>query len=355
MTRSSSQRVVPSLGRFGGALSLALWTVLAGTVATSCTGSPEGPSIYVALDQEHSSILLNRYVEETGNPIRPDYDTESQKTVGLVSRILEERNNPRCDVFWNNEVAQTVRLAQQGLLEPYDSPAAADIPDRFRPESRLWTGFAARARILIVNTERIPDPADYPKSMWDLTDPKWKGKCGIAKPLTGTTLTHFAALRDVLGEAKFNEWLNGMQANDVRFESSNGATMRSVREGQLHFAFTDTDDFHVALDKGYPVVAVFPDQGDDQIGTMLIENSVSLIKGGPNPEAARKLIDYIVSKEVEALLAAAKSAQIPVRPDVKGPDKIQHIGTFKEMAWNRTNVGKSFAELIPKFEDRFGG
>ena len=350
MHRNRSPRI-PSLAPRLPAL-LVAWGLAC--LLSACGGDGK-PSIYVALDQEHSEALLDRYVEQTGREIDADFDTESQKTVGLVNRILEERNNPRCDVFWNNEVGQTIRLAQQGLLEPYESPAAKDIPARFKPESKLWTGFAARARILIVNTELVPNKDDWPTSMWDLTDPKWKGKCGVAKPLTGTTLTHFAALHDTLGKAKFNEWLDGMDANEVSYESSNGATMRAVRDGKLHFAFTDTDDFHVALDKGFPVAAVYPDQGEDQVGTMLIENSVCLIKGGPNPQAAKQLIDYIVSKEVEALLAAAKSAQIPVRAGVEGPEKVQHIGTFKEMDWDRTAVGKSFTELIPVFQKRFDG
>ena len=82
--------------------------------------------------------------------------------------------------------------------------------------------------------------------------------------------------------------------------------------GKLAWAFTDTDDYHVALTKGYPVAAVFPDQGKDQIGTMLIPNSVSIVKGCPHPERARQLVDWILSEDVEAMLAAARSAQIPV-------------------------------------------
>ena len=326
-----------------------------GAQGNSPEGGPVEPArLYVALDQEHSESLVRRFTETTGIEIETRFDTEANKTVGLTSAIIEERDNPRCSVFWNNEVAQTVRLAQQGLLVPYESPNAADIPAQFKPENNLWTGFAARARILIVNTEKLPNRDEWPTSMWDLTDPKWKGKCGVARPLTGTTLTHFAALHAVLGEAKFNEWLDGMDANDVVYLASNGATMRAVRDGDLLFAWTDTDDFHVALDKGYPVAAVFPDQGEDEIGTMLIENSVALVKGGPNPEVARKLVDYIVSREVEALLAASKSAQIPVREGVAGPKDVQHIGTFKEMAWDRMKVGQSMTALIPVFADRFG-
>ena len=70
--------------------------------------------------------------------------------------IEEARTRPRTDVFWNNEIAQTIRLAELGLLQPYDSSEAADVPADFKDPSALWVGFGARARVLIVNTDLVP-------------------------------------------------------------------------------------------------------------------------------------------------------------------------------------------------------
>lgn len=323
---------------------------------TGCS-KQDGVTLYCALDQEHSEKLVKQYEQDTGLGVNARFDTEASKTVGLVSAILEESSRPRCDVFWNNELAQTVRLAQKGVIEPYDSPAAANIPAEFKDAQHRWTGFAARARVLIVNTQKLPDPATWPKSMWDLIDPKWKGNCAVARPLTGTTLTHFTTLRHVLGEAEMKRFVDGLFANDVKFLQSNGATMRAVRDGEIAFAFTDTDDFHVALEKGYPVGCVFPDQGDGQIGTMLIPNSVAIIKGGPNPEAAKKLVDFIVSEKVEALLAAANSAQIPVRAGVTPPPakQILPIGSFRMMKWDPEKTASDLEAASKEFAQRFGG
>jgi iron(III) transport system substrate-binding protein len=303
--------------------------------------------------------MVLQFEAETDIEVKARYNTEASKTVGLVSAIVEEARSgrPRCDVFWNNELAHTVRLAQMGLLQPYDSPSAAAIPAQYRDtEHHLWTGFAARARVLIVNRELIPDPKDDPRSMWDLTDPKWKGRCGVARPLTGTTLTHFTALRDVLGEERFAEWIDGMFANEVAFLQSNGATMRAVRDGELAFAFTDTDDFHVALSKGAPVACVFPDQGEGEVGTMLIPNSVAIVEGGPHPENARVLVDWILAESTEAMLAAAKSAQIPLRPGVPGPAEksILRIGAFRAMRWDPERTASTLASSAEQFAQRFG-
>ena len=72
--------------------------------------------MYCSLDQVFSEQLIDRFARETGLEVRAEFDTEASKTVGLVRRLIEESGSPRCDVFWNNEIAQTVRLAELDLL-----------------------------------------------------------------------------------------------------------------------------------------------------------------------------------------------------------------------------------------------
>jgi iron(III) transport system substrate-binding protein len=226
----------------------------------------------------------------------------------------------------------------------------------WRDSEHRWTAFAARARILIVNTKLLPDPKDWPSSYADLLDPKWKGKCAIAKPLSGTTMTHFTALRRALGEDEFAKFLDGLKANEVRLLGSNGATMRETVEGRVSWAFTDTDDFHVAKLRGHPVACVFPDQQEGGLGTMLIPNSVALIKGGPDPENARRLIDRILTRDTEAMLAAAEGAQIPLREGVPGPNdpSIKGIGEFRAMQWDAEWTASNLARCGEEFARRFG-
>lgn len=330
---------------------LALAVLLA---VVACRDEPD-VTLYVALDQEHSAQLVRRFEQESGLRVRARYDQEASKTVGLVSAILEEQARPRCDVFWNNELAHTVRLQQKGALQAYAAHSGGSIPEQWKDGAGFWHGFAARARVLIVNRQLLPDPALWPTSTWDLIDPKWKGRCGVARPLTGTTLTHFTALRFALGEPEFARLLDGIFANEVVLLQSNGATMRQVAEGRLAWAFTDTDDYHVALGKGHPVGVVFPDQQDGGLGTMLIPNSVAIVKGAPHPEAAKKLVEWILAEPTEALLAAAKSAQIPLRAIVPGPAEpsILKIGAFRAMRWDPATVAANLEALAATFQQRF--
>src|SRR4051812_29162328 len=160
---------------------------------------PRVVTVYTALDQEFAQPIFEHFTGKTQIEVQAKYDAESTKTVGLAQAILAEQQRPRCDVFWNNEILNTLRLERAGLLQPYSSPAAAGFPPTSRSPQGLWYGFAARARVLIVNINQIPEER-RPKSIRDLTDPQWHDRCGIAKPLFGTTATQAACLFAAWGD-----------------------------------------------------------------------------------------------------------------------------------------------------------
>src|SRR5262249_14389127 len=159
--------------------------------------------------------------------------------------------------FWNNEILHVMRLQQQGLLEPYTSPAAAPFPAWSRPADQTWQAFAARARILLVNT-KLP-AADRPKNLADLTDAKWKGPVAMANPLFGTTATHMACLFAKLGPDAARELLTKLHPN-VAILPGNKDVAVAVAEGRFDVGLTDTDDAIVEVRRGRPVEIIYPDQ-----------------------------------------------------------------------------------------------
>ncbi|WP_231756531.1 extracellular solute-binding protein [Lignipirellula cremea] len=283
---------------------------------SGCGGSntPE-VVVYAALDREFSEPILDDFHRASGVRVLAKYDVESTKTVGLATALLQERNRPRCDLFWNNEILHTLRLEQQGLLECYHSPAEKDFPPGYVAADGAWRGFAARARVLIVNTERVPSDR-RPNSILDLVDPQWRGQVGVAKPLFGTTATHAAVLCDRWGEERAKQFFTELQQNAVVL-AGNKPVAQAVGSGELAFGLTDTDDAILEVDAGRPVVIVYPDQGEGELGALRIPNTLCLIKNGPHPEAAKKLVDYLLQPAVERRLAAGPSAQFPVNPAVK--------------------------------------
>jgi iron(III) transport system substrate-binding protein len=308
----------------------------------ACSDGQPKVVVYCALDREFSEPILKVFQDQTGIVVDWKFDVESSKTVGLVKDIEEEANRPRCDVFWNNEIMHTIRLERQGLLETYRSPQAASFPAEFRDPDGTWCGFAARARVFIVNTDLLPDPAGWPRSYRDLVDPRFSGKGTMAKPTTGTTQTHVAALFSVLGEQPAWQFLDGLFANDVTLATSNGSVMKLVRDGERAFGFTDTDDFNVARRDGYPVEVVYPDSAAGELGTLLIPNTVSIVKGAPHREQAEKLVDFLLSELVEKQLAYSASAQIPLRPQVERPPHVAQVADLNVMKVDFEKVADAY-------------
>jgi iron(III) transport system substrate-binding protein len=287
--------------------------------------------VYSALDQEFAEPVLKEQAKAAGLDLRAKFDVESTKTVGLTTSLIAEAVQPRCDLFWNNEILNTLRLKEKGLLQPFRPRHADDVPDTFRDTDGTWYGFAARARILLVNTKETSE-ADRPSGLADLLDPRWKGKIGIAKPLFGTTATHAACLFAARGEEKAKKFFRDLKANEVQVFSGNKQVATAVGSGQIAFGLTDTDDATGEVEAGSPVVIVYPDRQPDQMGTLFIPNTLAMIKGAPHPEAARKLADLILSPEVEAALAEGPSAQIPLLKTTSKPSRVETPATVHAMS-----------------------
>lgn len=301
------------------------------SAASGCAPSDEREVIvYAALDAEFSRPILEQFERKAKIVALTKFDVESTKTVGLTQAIIAEAKQPRCDVFWNNEILNTLRLEERGLLEVYRPQAAEDYPEMFRSPNGTWHGFAGRARVLLVNTDLVAE-ADRPASIYDLANEKWQGRCGLAKPLFGTTATHVACLFARLGDEAAKRLLLDMKANGVRVFAGNKQVAQAVASGSIAVGLTDTDDAIIELEAGRPVAIVYPDQQPDGMGTLFIPNTLAIIKGSPNPAEARKLIDYLLTPEIEIALSRGASAQIPLNVKVNVPLRVETPRTIKSM------------------------
>jgi iron(III) transport system substrate-binding protein len=303
-----------------------------GAVERPAAESPKEVVVYTALDREFSEPILEAYEARTATRVDAKYDAESTKTVGLTNTIIAEATRPRCDLFWNNEVLNTLRLKKRGLLATWTPPNAADFPANFRAKDGTWYGFAARARVLIVNTQLIPRESDRPTGIDDLIDPKWKGKIAIAKPLFGTTATHATCLFAVLGEAKAKAYFSALKANGVKVVSGNKQVAIDVAAGRLAFGLTDTDDAIGEVEAGHPVVIIYPDSGPDGLGTLFIPNTLAILKNAPHPQAAEALAIDLLKPDVEEALAKGPSAQIPLNAKVTTKLRVETPKTVRAMA-----------------------
>ena len=299
--------------------------------------------VYTSVDQVFSEPIF-RYCEgAAGIVVRTLFDTEETKSTGVLNRLIAEASNVQADVFWSGDPVRPFALIDRALIEPYVSPAASGLPETLRAKDGLWTGFAARARVLLVDNKRVAN-VDTPHSIRDLANPKWKGQTAIANPLFGTTTMHVAALFSVWGESQATTFLAQLKGNAVRVASSNGDVKKLVVSGEMAFGLTDTDDAYEAIAEGADVRVVYPDQ--QGIGTLVMPTVVVLLKGGPHPKRGRQLIDCLLSGEVEKRLAAS-AAHMPLRPGTQVPPTVRSIESIKAMTIDYAAVAKTMEQIQP--------
>ena len=337
-------RRVPTL------LLLVLVAVVAGGVWTALRRTDNVVVVYVSEDQVFSEPILKDFERDTGITVKAVYDTEEAKSAGVMNRLIAEKPNPQADVYWANEPIRAEVLRQQGVSAPYRSPSAEAIPDEFRDPHDYWTGFSARARVLIVAKGR----SDNPTSIQAYADPRVRGKAVIANPLFGTTTAQIAALFTVWGDERGKAFLDAMRSNDVHLASSNGESADQVAAGAFQFALVDSDDVYSRQKQGRPIEGVYPDQGDQGLGCFIVPNAVLLIQNGPHPEAGKKLIDYLLSPTTEKKLAYSDAAQIPLHPGVETPPAVRRLETLKVMKVDYAQVAAKMQAIQPLLKDWVG-
>lgn len=299
------------------------------TVLGACerSASPERAAaseevvLYCSADDVIAQPIIDRFQRESGVRLKLLGDTEATKTTGLVQRLRAERGAPKADVFWSSEVFLTIALAREGVFAPFELAERERWPAELRDADGLWHGFGLRARVLVYNAKRV-NPAEAPRTMHEMIESeRFAGRIVMARPAFGTTRGHMAALVALWGEDAARDWLVRLRERGVRLLDGNSAVVRAVAMGEADLGLTDTDDVWSGQRQGWPVDLVYirhdapARAGSPAIsaGPLLIPNTVSLVKGGPNPEAARRLAAFLLSEETERQLARSESRNIPVR------------------------------------------
>ena len=326
-------------------------------VAAACRSPEEAQNesrsvtVYVSTDRVFSEPVLQEYERRSGVRVNVAYDTEETKSTGLANRLLAEVNRPQADVFWSNEPVRTLVLKSREVLAPYRSPSAQGIPAVLMDPDGYWTGFSARIRVIAYNTTLV-SPEEAPRSVLDLADPRWKGQVAMADPRFGSTSFHVAALYAQLGDAKADDFFRRLKANQVRVVDSNSTVRDLVVRGEVKVGLTDTDDVNVAVESGAPVGMVLPDK--DSLGVPVMPNMVSLIANAPHPEEGQKLIDYLLSPDVERQLAESEAVQIPLHAGVPGPKNIPPIDSFTPMTLDYAKAAARVEEVTARLATILG-
>lgn len=260
---------------------IAAWLITT-TVARFSRGSGQSIVVYAAQDQIYAEPILKEFEQQTGINVRAIYDSEATKTVAIANRLLAERGHPQCDVYWGNEELRTRQLAAQNVFR----------------ETNGWVAFGYRSRRIAVSA--TTNLTLTPQSLLDLTNAAFRGQIALAYPLFGSTATHLMALRQHWGAAEFESWCRALVANKPFIVDGNSVSARMASKGQVSVALTDSDDIAAEIREGGKLRSLPMDAE-----TLLLPNTVAVIRGAPNPAAAQRLFEYLQSRAVTEKLVQA--------------------------------------------------
>ena len=287
--------------------------------------------------------VLDAFTKETGIKITLRAGGSSE----LANAVMEEKNNPQADAFLGNDAGTLEMMRKEGLLQPYESEAVKQVPANLKSEDNTWVGVSARARVIMYNTNLVKEN-ELPKSVFELTDPKWKGQVAMAKSSNESLIGQVTAIRVVKGEKAAEDFLKALQANQVKVLKGHTEVRSAVGKGEFKLGLVNHYYYHLQKQEGSPVGVIYPDQGPDQMGAPLNVSPVAIIKGAKNVENARKFMDFLLKPETQKLFAEV-NYQLPVLPGVPVKDA-KGYNEFKQTDIKLSVLGQELANTMDLLE-----
>jgi len=245
----------------------------------------------------------------------------------LANALLEEAARPQADVFITTELFTVQSLAARDSFQPYAAQGVEQLPAEFVGANHLWTGLTRRARVIMYNTELVSGD-ELPASIFELTDPKWRGQVAAAGSTNGSMQAQIAAMRQLLGEEQTRAWLEGLLANDVTFFGGHTDVRKAVGAGEFKLGLVNHYYYYLQRTEGSPVGVIFPDQDESQIGLLTNVAAAAIIKGAAHAEAAQAFLDFLISAEGQKLFAEL-NYEYPLLPGVALHADVQPLEAFR--------------------------
>jgi iron(III) transport system substrate-binding protein len=265
----------------------------------------------------------------------------------LLERIRNEGERSPADVLVTVDAGRLWRAEQLGFFQPVKSATLdARIPANYREPNGLWYGFSLRARAIAYNKAKVK-AAEVP-TYESLADPKWKGRVCMRSSTNIYNLSLMGAMIDHLGEAKAEQWAQGVKANLAR-EPKGGDSdqLKSVAAGECDVTISNQYYYARLLrsqkpeerEIGEKVGLVFPNQSS--WGTHVNISGAGVMKHAPNREAAVKFLEYLASDEAQRYFAEGNN-EWPVVASVKTENPVlRMLGEFKQDALNVAVLGRN--------------
>lgn len=333
-------------------LAVLLVILLATGLLSGCGGSPASNqqqpkklTLYCGLMEDHMVKAIQEFEKDTGIKV----EAVRMSSGEILGRIKAEKNNPKASVWFGGPADGFVQAKQDGMLEKYTSPNAAKIPAQFKDAEGYWTGIYVGYLGFVSNQKLLNEKGvAAPKSWQDLLKPEFKGQVVIANPgSSGTAYTMLATVVQIMGEEQGLAYMKQLNGQVKTYPKSGTAPGRMVGQGEAMVGMTFLHDAIKYREEGMKdLVLTAPAEGTGyEIG------SVALIKGGPDQEAAKKFIDWALSKKGQELGQQVGSYQFLTNPEAQAPKQAAEIKDTKLIKYDLDWAGNNRTALVEKWNN----
>lgn len=294
----------------------------------------------------HPAETINLVVDEFKNETGINVDVVAAGTGELLKRIESEKDNPLGDILWGGGAESLATYTE--FFEPYESSELEAIDSKYYAEDNRWTGESPLPMVLFYNTELV-DEADAPKGWEDILNPKFKGQIAMADPAkSGSAYTILATMVQAFGKDDGQGWEfieDFYDALDGKVLSSSSSVYKGVADGEYAVGLTLEKAAIPYVLSGAPVEIVYPEEG-----TSAVPDGGAIISGAKNAENAKTFLDYVLSKEVQELMASEVSRR-SVRSDATAPEGLGDLSEIKLIDYDFDWAANDKEEILQKWKD----
>lgn len=332
-------------------LALTLSALITGTMLIGCAAKSNEPTakkdlsltIYAGLMEDHAQAVAKEFEKATG------VKTTIVRLSGgeILTRIDAEKANPKASVWYGGPADTFIAAKGKDLIEPYVSPSAKDIPDKFKDKDGYWTGIYNGYLGFVCNQKLLKEKnVEVPKSWQDLLKPEFKGQIVVAHPgSSGTAYTMVATLVQLMGEKDAMDYLKKLDANIKQYPKTGSAPAQMAGMGEAMVGICFLHDGIKYQKEGYTdIVLSAPSEGTGyEIG------AVALIKGGPDKEAAKMFVDWCLKKDAQELGQKNGSFQFLTNPNAQPPKEAEQLKSTKLINYDMEFAGTNRAKLVEEW------
>lgn len=298
--------------------------------------------VYSSVDEENAKKLLDAFTKATGVKVRFTFLSSGP----AVARIEAEKNNPQADIWYGAPSENHVVLREKGLSQPYVSPNAKDLAAKFKDPEGYWTSFYMNPLGFASNVNALKQKGVEPPTSWaDLLKPEFKAQVQTPSPQTsGTGYNMVAALVMIMGEDKAFDYLKKLNPSIQTYTQSGTAPSKAAAIGQAGVGIQFTPAFLQLIEEGYPLKITFPKEG---VG--FEAPAISILKGAPHLELAKKLVDWAITVPGQNAITDAKTYFFPVHPKARLAKGLPSFDEVPAISYDAVWAGKEKKRLVDRW------